>query len=235
MTIRFRALLLALAPVCPALAGAQQPTPAAPSTPTAPAQATTPSPPPRRPRPYAQVVTDRARTDRGGITVHRVDDRWLFEVPDSLLRRDFLFLTRVAGVPANFPGFTPAGASLEERLVRWERQGDRLIMRGIPTAAYSDDSLPIALSVASNNVGPILAAFPIAAFTPDSGSMVVDVTDFFAGDTPGIGGLTPAQRRQYQVRRLDPLRSFVNSVHSYPLNVEVRHTQTFEAAEPPDD
>ena len=229
-----RALLVGLAPCLAASAAAQQPAPTVPATTGAPAAQGTP-PTPRRPRPYAQVVTDRARTDRGGITVHRVDDRWLFEVPDSLVHRDFLFVTRVAGVPANFPGFTPAGASLEERLVRWERQGERLIMRGIPTAAYSDDSLPIALSVASNNIGPILAAFPILAYTPDSASVVVDVTDFFAGDTPGIGGLTSAQRRQYQVRRLDPARSFVNSVHSYPLNVEVRHTQTFDAGEPPDD
>ena len=69
----------------------------------------------------------------------------------------------------------------------------------------------------------------------DSATVVVDVTDFFAGDTPGIGGLTAAQRRQYQVRRLDPARSFVSTVRSFPMNVEVRHTQTFEAAEPPSD
>ena len=234
MTRRLRVLVAVLAPcLAVSAAAAQQPTQAAPTT-AAPATQGTPQAP-RRPRPYAQVVTDRAHTDRGGITVHRVDDRWLFEVPDSLVQRDFLFVTRVAGVPANFPGFTPAGASLEERLVRWERQGDRLLLRALPTRAYSDDSLPIALSVASNNVGPILAAFPILAFRPDSTAAVVDVTDFFAGDTPGIGGLTSAQRRQYQVRRLDPARSFVNVVHAYPLNVEVRHTQTFDAAEPPDD
>jgi hypothetical protein len=233
MSRRIRALAAVLLPCLAAHAAAQQPAPAASPTGTGAAQGTPPVP--RRPRPYAQVVTDRARTDRGGITVHRVDERWMFEVPDSLLRRDFLFVTRVAGVPANFPGFTPAGAALEERLVRWERQGERLILRSIPTSAYSDDSLPIAASVALNNVGPILAAFPILAFTSDSASVVVDVTDFFAGDTPGIGGLTSAQRRQYQVRRLDPARSFVNAVHSYPLNVEVRHTQTFDAGEPTDD
>src|SRR5258705_5565031 len=229
-----RALVAVLLPCFAAQAAAQQPAPTTPPA-GAPAGAQGTPPAPRRPRPYAQVVTDRARTDRGGLTVHRVDDRWLFEVPDSLVRRDFLFVTRVAGVPANFPGFTPAGASLEERLVRWERQGDRLIMRGIPTTAYPDDSLPIALSVASNNVGPILAAFPILAFTPDSASVVVDVTDFFGGDTPGIGGLTSAQRRQYQVRRLDPARSFVNSVHSYPLTVRGRPPPPFAAVGPPDD
>ena len=232
MSRRFHALLLVLALGPAAPLRAQQPTPTTAAAGT-PAQAT--PTPPRRPRPYAQVVTDRARTDRGGITVHRVDDRWLLEVPDSLVRRDFLFVTRMAGVPAGLTGFTFAGTSVEERLVRWERQADRLLLRVVHTEAYSDDSLPIARSVASNNVGAILAAFPILAFTTDSASTVVDVTDFFAGDTPGISGLTAAQRRQYQVRRLDPTRSFVSAVRSFPENLEIRHTQTFDAGEPPGD
>ena len=191
--------------------------------------------PPRRPRPYAQVITNRAVTDVGGITVHRVDDRWFFEVPDSLVMRDFLFVTRVAGVPANFGGFTSAGTSLEERLVRFERNLERVVLRSLEVGAYADDSLPIARSVAENNYGPILAAFPIQAFGRDSTTYVIDVTDFFGGDTPGISGLNGAQRRQYQVRRFDPARSYINTVKSFPLNIEVRHTQTFDAAEPPSD
>ena len=234
MFTRFRALLPVLALGFATPLAAQQPAPTTPATGAQPPQTTTPTPP-RRPRPYAQVVTDRARTDRGGITVHRVDDRWLLEVPDSLVRRDFLFVTRMAGVPSGLTGFTFAGTSVEERLVRWERQPDRLLLRVIQTEAYADDSLPIARSVVSNNVGAILAAFPIMAFTTDSASTVVDVTDFFAGDTPGISGLTAAQRRQFQVRRLDPARSFVSAVRSFPANLEIRHTQTFDAAEPPGD
>jgi len=190
---------------------------------------------PRRPRPYAQVITNRAVTDAGGITVHRVDERWFFELPDSLTRRDFLFVSRIAGVPPNFGGFTSAGTSLEERLVRWERSGDRVLLRSLEVGAYADDSLPIARSVAENNLGAILASFPIQAYGRDSASYVLDVTDFFAGDTPGISGMSAAQRRQYQVRRLDPARSYINTVKSFPLNVEVRHTQTFDAAEPPSD
>jgi hypothetical protein len=189
----------------------------------------------RRPRPYSQVVTDRAVTDTGGITVHRVEDRWLFEVPDSLIGRDFLLVSRIAGVPANFGGFLSAGTSIEERVVRWERQRDRIILRTIAYDAVADDTLPIAISVASNNVGPILAAFPVEAFGKDTTAFVIDVGGFFAGDTPALSGLSPAQRRQYQVRRLDPGRSFVHSVKSFPQNVEVRHTQTFDAAEPPAD
>lgn len=186
------------------------------------------------PRPYAQVIPLRAVTDSGGITVHRVDERWFLEVPDSLVGRDFLLVGRVAATPANFGAYIPAGASVHERLVRWERQGDRVILRGVETGAVAADSLPIARSVASNYLGAILAAFPVQAYSPDSAA-VIDVTDFFGGDTPALSGLTTQQREQFKVRRLDPARSFVNAARSYPLNVEVRHTQTFEATAPPSD
>jgi hypothetical protein len=222
-----------------ALAGAQQPTTGAP-----PAGAQTPAQGQgrgnaNRPRPYAQVVTDRARSDEGGVTVHQIDDRYLFEVPDTLLNRDFLLVSRIAGVPANVGGFISAGTSVGERLIRWERNGDRLSMRSISVDAVADDSLPIAISVASNNVGAILMTFPIQAYgragARDTATFVIDVTEFFGGDTPTLSGLSAAQRRTYQVRRLDPARSYVTSVKSFPLNIEVRHTQTFDAAEPPGD
>ncbi|GIW51234.1 MAG: glutaminyl-tRNA synthetase [Gemmatimonadales bacterium] len=189
----------------------------------------------RGPRPYDEVITQRARTDSGAIIVHHVDDKWYFQIPDSLLGRDFLLVTRIAGVPVNFPGFTSAGQSVAERIVRWERQNNAIYLRSLSYEAVADDSLPIARSVAANNLGPILGGFPVQAIGPDSQSYVIDVTDFFSGDTPGIAGLSPAQRRQYQVRRLDTGRSYITSIKSFPLNVEVRHTQTFEAGEPPFD
>ncbi|HXT14805.1 MAG TPA: zinc-dependent metalloprotease [Gemmatimonadaceae bacterium] len=190
----------------------------------------------RRPRPYAQVITDRAHTDRGGITVHRVDDRYYFEVPDSLLNRDILFLTRVAAVPAGTGGFEFAGSEMADRVVRWEKvNADRLQLHTVDYSVVADDTLPIAQSVRNNNFSPIIAAFPIAAFTRDSASYVIDVTDFFTGDVPAISGLSDAQRRQYQVRRLDPARTYVSSVKAFPINIEVRQVQTFDAGAAPSD
>ncbi len=189
----------------------------------------------RGPRPYGQVITDKAVSDPGLMTVHKVEDRWYLEVPDSLLRRDQLLVTRIAGVPAGVGGFLSAGSSVNERLVRFERLGDRIALRELATDAYADDSLAIAVSVRQNNVGPILGAFPIQAFGRDSATYVLDVTEFFSGDTPAIAGLNAAQRRTYQVRRLDPARSSLDAIRSYPLNVEVHQTQTFDAGAPPGD
>ena len=117
-----------------------------------------------------------------------------------------------------------------------ERVNDRIQLQSISYAAVADDSLPISISVRNNNYSPILAAFPIQAFTRDSTSYVLDVTDFFGGDTPGISGLSAAQRRaQYGVRRFDPARSYVSSVRAFPINVEVRQVQTFDAGAAPGD
>lgn len=143
---------------------------------------------PRGPRPYAQVITARAQTERGGITVHKVDERWYFEVPDSLRGRDFLMVTRVSGVPGGSGGFQSAGSSLAERLVRWDRVGDRVLLRSINTGMVADDSLPIARSVAQNNYPAIIGAFPVAAYGRDSASAVIDVTEFFAADNPATSG-----------------------------------------------
>jgi hypothetical protein len=189
----------------------------------------------RGPRPYAQVITARAHTEKGGVTVHRVDDRYFFEVPDSLMGRDFLMVTRVSGAPAGGAGFETAGSSLNERMVRWARVNDRIILKSISVAAVADDSLPIARSVAQNNFAPIIGAFPIAAFVRDSTSYVIDVTDLFATDNPATSGLDANTRRQYGVRRYDPARSYISSMRGFPINIEVRQVQTFDAATPPDD
>ncbi|HYW52167.1 MAG TPA: zinc-dependent metalloprotease [Gemmatimonadaceae bacterium] len=218
--------------------GAQQRPPVTGTTPptTAEGAAAPAAPAARRaPRPYAQVITARAVSDAGMITVHKVEDRWFFEVPDSILNRDQLLVSRIAGVPAGVDGFISAGTSLNERLVRFERAADRVVLRTISTNAYADDTLAIAISVRVNNIGPVLAAFPIQAFGRDSASYVLDVTEFLSGDTPALSGLSAAERRTYQVRRLDPQRSSLDGIKSFPMNVEVSQTQTFDAGAPPGD
>ena len=242
--MRHHPTYIALLPVL-ALAttlGAQNPPAATPPT-TTPAQQPAAGGPQqgganaRRPRPYAQVITNRAHTMRGGITVHQVDDRYFFEIPDSLLRRDFLLVSRESGVPAgaNNAGLEFAGMEVSRRVVHWNRVNDRVQLEIISYAAVADDTLPIAISVRNNNFSAILGSFPIAAFTPDSNSFVIDVTDFFSGDTPALSGVNEATRRQWGVRRLDPARSYVSGVKSFPINVEVRHVQTYDATTPPGD
>ncbi len=210
-------------------------------TPPAPASGD-PAPRPSSPRSdgpaaYGDVITAEAVSDSGMFVVHQVGDDWFFEIPEALFDRDLLFITRIAGVPPGFGGFLPAGASLDEQVMRFERRPDRLLLRKHSFQQVADDSLPIAISVVQNNLPPVIGSFEIEAVGPDSlaPSVVIDVTEFFEGDTPAISGMRSAMRRQYQVRRLDPARSYVSRISAYPENVEVRQTQTFDAAAPPSD
>ena len=186
-------------------------------------------------RSYSDIVDERTLSDDGLFTVHHSDDDFYFEVPDSLLDRDMLLISRVSGVQAGMGGFLPAGAAVSRQMVRFERAGDRVLLRKYSGEAVADDTLAIALSVESNYFAPILASFDIEARGPGGSSSVIDVTDFYQGDTPALSGLSPAQRRRFQVRRLDPARSFIGTVRSYPLNVNVRHTLTYDASAPPSD
>jgi len=184
-------------------------------------------------RTYGDVVTAEAETDEGLFDVHRVDETVYFEIPDSLLGRDMLLVSRIAKVPVGFPGYSPAGVKTGEQVLRWERRGDQVLLRTISYSSVADDTLAIAMSVEANNFGPIIGAFDVEVEGEDGRSVVIDVTDFYESDTPALTGLTSDQRSEYGVRRLDPARSFINYARSYPLNVDVRHTMTYEAGDPP--
>jgi hypothetical protein len=146
-----------------------------------------------------------------------------------------LLLTSIAGAPAGLSGFLTAGSVIARQVLRWERRGDRIVLRKLAYDNVADDSLPVSRSVRSNNFEPIIQMFDIRAENTDSSTVVIEVTEFFKEDVPAISGLTNTQRTTYRVRRLDPRRSLIDYARSYPLNVEVRHTQSFDAAEPPSD
>jgi hypothetical protein len=189
----------------------------------------------RAPKPYDQVITDKAKSERGVLAVHKMDERYFFEIDNAMLGRDFLLVSRISGVPAGSGGFQSAGSSVNERMVRWERRDNTMMLRSISVDSYADPSTPIAKSVSENNFAPILASFPIAAFGKDNSSAVIDVTDFFSADTPALSGLPAATRRTYGVQRFDAARSFISDIRSFPTNVEVRHVQTFAATDAPGD
>lgn len=187
------------------------------------------------PAAYSSVITDEAVTDDGVITVHEVDGDYFWEIPNALLGRDFLMNSRIAAVPAGFSGFQPAGVSVTEQVIRFEKRGDQILMRKISFREIAADDAPIVTSVVANNFPPVLAAFDIETMGEGESTSVIDVTSFFAGDTPAISGLSPAARTTYGVRRLDTSRSFIDRMSAYPENVEVRHTTTYDAARPPTD
>ncbi|MFV1988762.1 MAG: zinc-dependent metalloprotease [Gemmatimonadota bacterium] len=182
------------------------------------------------PRPYSEVVTDEAVTDSGMVYIHHVDDTYLFEIPNEILDREILLVSRTARVPQ---GMGYGGLKLNTQTFRWEKaQGDKIFMRIVSHTNVADDSLPIFEAVRNANFGPVLMAFDIEAYNDDSTTVVIDATPLFATDVPMLG-LRQSFRDQYRVRQLDPDRSTIIHAKSFPRNVNVRHTLTYGAQRPP--
>ena len=185
-------------------------------------------------KPYNKVITAEAKSDAGLFTTHKVDDKLYFTIPDSLMGKDMLLVSRIAKVPSGYGGgYVNAGSKVNEQVIRWSKRGNYVDARVISFENQSDEDSPISKSVEANNFFPILFSAEVETKTPDSTGVVIDVTKLFTQDIAAINAVSPRSRKQYKIRRLDNNRSYIESAHAYPQNVEIKHVMTYEAEEPP--
>ena len=178
---------------------------------------------------YQDIVTDEAITDKGLFDVHQVDDKYYYEIPDSLFGREMLVVTRIAKTASGI-GF--GGGKQNTQVLRWDKRSKRVLLRVVSHQVVAADSLPIHEAVVNSNFEPILYSFDIKTIGKDSTSTVIQVNKFLESDVKAIG--FPASRRKtYKISSLDKSRSFIESLKSYPLNVEMRHVKTYNSSEPP--
>jgi hypothetical protein len=198
---------------------AQKPTAPPPAAETKPTDAK-PAPKPVKagePKPYKEIVTAEARSDKGLFTVHQIDEKIYFEIPAALLGKDMLWQTEIAetGLGAGY-----GGRAVGNKVIQWTRRHNTIYLRGISYAMRGDGKTAIQRAVNATNVSPILAAFQVEAEGPDK-AVVIDATRLYAGDAgpvpagPAMGGAA------------DPSRSFIDRIKSFPLNIEGRATVTF--------
>lgn len=200
-----------------------------PSTDTIPAntvkKATPPATPKTGPKKYDEVITDKAITTHGLFTVHKVDDKWYFEIPDSMMNREILAVTRYNKVAGG--GSIYGGELVNQQTISWEKGlSDNVLLRAVTLISFADTTNKIYTAVKNSNVNPIAHAFDIKAFGKDSNSVVIDVTDFFKGDNQ-IVSLDPRLKKRYNLMGLSPDRSFIETIRTFPINTEVKTTKTF--------
>ena len=209
--------------------------PQSPSNKTPPGTTSETKPPtskPTNPKPYKEVITDSAVSQKGLFTVHKVGDKWYFEISDSLFNREILVVTRFTKSPAGSRAY--GGEKVNEQTIRWEKgPSDVVFLRVVTVVSMAPDSTqPIARAVRSSNLDPIAAAFEIMAYGKDSNSVVIDVTDFFKGDNQPVS-LSTAIKRRYNLSGIAGDRSYISFIHTFPLNTEVRTVKTFSSSPSP--
>ncbi|HXF96206.1 MAG TPA: zinc-dependent metalloprotease [Gemmatimonadales bacterium] len=173
------------------------------------------------PRPYREVITPQAVTDSGVFLIHRIGDKYYYEIPRAMLGREFRLVVDRRGT---IRGVGYAGEQISARVVRWDRLGNRVLLRLVSYAMRADSTLPVRRSVDLSNTPPIIKSFEIAAWSPGDSNAVIEVTSLFTTDVPELN----ARQLGVRVRRFDPARSFIERARSFPQNVEVTALHTFE-------
>jgi hypothetical protein len=213
--------LLFLAAISPSLL-AQEPPQEPPATPAAAPGGPPPAPPdrnpPGEPRPYERVITKEAKSQAGIFTVHRIGERFYYEIPRAQLGKEFLWVSQIARTTL---GAGEGGQAAGNRVVKWERRNNRVFLRNISYAIVADRSQPIARAVEAANNDSILMAFNVEAVGKDD-APVIEVTRLFSTEVPEFSA-----RARVRSQTFDANRSFVERISAFPENIEVEATHTY--------
>jgi len=180
-------------------------------------------------KPYSNVITKDAVSDKGLFTVHKIDADYFYEIPDSLFDKEMLMVTRIAKTASGI-GF--GGGKQNTQVLRWQKKEKKVLLRVVSYEVFAADSLPVHEAVVNSNFEPVLYTFPIQAYNNDSTATVINVSELFNKDVKALG-LPNYRRKQYKVSRLESNKSFIESIKSYPKNIETRHVKTYAASAPP--
>ncbi len=199
------------------------PTPAeTPVTPGAPGPGPRPGMTPpgasQDPQPYDKVITKDAVSKDGIFKVHKVKDKFYYEIPKDQLNREFLWVTQIARTTL---GVGYGGQALGRRVVRWERNDNKIFLRSIDYGIVAARDQPIARAVAAANNDTILMAFPVAAWGPNDAA-VIEVTRLFTTDLAELSA-----RQRLQATMLDATRTYIERIATYPENIEAIATHTY--------
>jgi hypothetical protein len=199
-------------------------------------QLTAPAPAPKGPKPYKDIITDRAITRKGLLSVHRIDDKWFFEIGDSILNRDILLVNRIAKAPANTRAgfFGYAGDEINQNVIRFEKgPNNKLFLRNISYSVYArDTSGSMYKSVMNSNVQPITVVFDIKAFSRDSTGAVIEMTDILTGDND-VFFFSPSVKSALRLGGIQNDKSYILDIRPYPINTEMRTVKTYSRSSGP--
>ena len=156
------------------------------------------------------------------FAVHRVNDKLYFEIPRKELGKDMLLVgrfTRAAAANPRQPGGqfgSYGGDQFTERTLRWDRNGNRIVLRSPSFAIVADTAMPIYRAVQAASYPPVVAVFNVESYGPDSAA-VIDVTRLYTTSIPEFAAIRGS---------LDANRSFIENALAFPDNVEIEATQT---------
>ena len=178
---------------------------------------------------YKDIITKEAITDNGLFNIHKVKEKYYYEINDTLFGREMLMVTRIAKTASGL-GF--GGGKQNTQVLRWQKKDNKILLRVVSHNVVASDSLPVNEAVLNSNFEPILYSFKIESKGIDSTSTLIEVTKLFSEDVKPLG-FPQSRRKGYKISSLNSKKSFIESIKSYPENIESRHVKTYNSSSPP--
>ena len=189
----------------------------------------------KEPKPYNKVIDTTAVTQNGLITVHKMDNKYLYEISDSLLGSDIMTITRYSKTPAG--GGIFGGEEINRQVVRWEKGlNNNILLRSITYVIMSPDAdKPLAQAVKNSTSDPIIGNYDVLAYKKDESGKIIgyvlDLTSTFDADVQTFS-LDPIKKQMLNIVAFQKDKSFISKVSSFPINTEIRSVKTFTTTPP---
>lgn len=188
------------------------------------------------PKTFEKFQVQTSVIDTGMFTIYFQEDKYYFEIPDSLLNRDILIVNRIARSGADLrTGMTGyAGDQINEHIIRFEQgPNDKIFLKNISfSERSSDSSQAMYRSVMNSNLQPIAASFPIFAHGKDKKSAIVDMTSYIDNDN-SIFFFSENYKKRLRLGALKKEMSYINDVKSFPNNIEIVTIKTYSRTASP--
>ena len=177
-------------------------------------------------------LTNGMKLTEGVINAYTNDDnKMYFEINKDLLNIEILVVTRLAQIPSGYSAYINAGSKTSEQVIEFQKKNNSINIRQLSFNNIANQEDPINQSVIENNFPPILASFEIK--NSEANSFLIDVSNYFLNDSPGFNIINSRIKEQYKIGNVDKKRSSIDSARSFPENIEILNTLTFDTKKPP--
>ena len=181
-----------------------------------------------KPSAYEKLIKEGGSMTEGMCTVRHIKNNWYFEVPDSLMGRLMLAVTRFRAVPQGFKKLT--GEEVNSSIVYWEQHDDKtLFLREYVQSQFAPEKDNIAKALKQSTVDPIIFRFDVIGRNPETKAQLIDVSKIITADNK-LFGLTQADRSQLSVSSLASDRTFTDTIKTFPINMEIVTMRTYNAS-----
>lgn len=175
---------------------------------------------------YEKLLEKKGAVELTGLfTVRHIEDKYYFEVPDSMLGRLLLCVTRFTAVPQGFGQY--GGEEITHNTVYFEQRDEKtLLMRQYVLSYLANDKDNIARTLEKATIDPMVLSFKVIGKNEKKDAQLVEVTSLFKGDNH-LFSFPSSVKSTLKVSGLQSDRTFIDTMKVYPTNIEILTTRTY--------